>query len=275
MFKKYLVIASKKDLAGVNITTQLSQFRKNPLLSSMKKDGVSFDFYLIEDEIIHTKNLDLSKINQYDFVIFASKHESKNKEKTLSIHAPGNWSIANLGGESEKICPTSALFSKQLFENIISNAREFKLNNYKITLEATHHGPLIEKPCLFLEIGSTPTEWKDNRAGFFLAKVLSETIETFEPSKYREVAFGIGGNHYCPTFNKLQEKSNIAISHVIPQYMLPLTQRMIDEAKRKTLEDIDFVVIDWKGCGNSESREQVVDMLEKNYISWKKTSEIK
>ena len=35
MFKKYLIVASKKDLAGVNITTQLSQFG-------------NFNFYLVE-----------------------------------------------------------------------------------------------------------------------------------------------------------------------------------------------------------------------------------
>ena len=31
---------------------------------------------------------------------------------------------------------------------------------YKLTLECTHHGPLIEKPCVFIEIGSTETEWE-------------------------------------------------------------------------------------------------------------------
>ena len=90
MYKKYLIIASKKDLAGINITTQLSQFRQNPLLSSMKQSS-AFDFYLVDDEIIYTENLDLEKIKQYDFVIFASKHKSEKKERTLSIHAPGNW----------------------------------------------------------------------------------------------------------------------------------------------------------------------------------------
>ena len=66
--KKYLVVGSKKDLASVNITTQLSQFRPNPLMKSMGNNP-SFDFYLVEDHQIYTENLDLEKINKYDFII--------------------------------------------------------------------------------------------------------------------------------------------------------------------------------------------------------------
>jgi len=56
MYKKYLVVASKKDKAGINITTNLSQFRKNPLVSSMS-DEAGFDFYLVEDEIIFHRKI--------------------------------------------------------------------------------------------------------------------------------------------------------------------------------------------------------------------------
>ena len=90
MYQKYLVVASKKDKAGINITTQLSQFRKNPVLVSMS-ESPSFDFYLIDTEIIDDSGIDQDKINRYDFIIFASKHQSEQKEKTLSVHAPGNW----------------------------------------------------------------------------------------------------------------------------------------------------------------------------------------
>ena len=70
MYKKYLIVASKLDKAGINITTQLSQFRQNPLLTSMK-DSPNFDFYLCDQEIIYTENLNLEKFDQYDFIIFA------------------------------------------------------------------------------------------------------------------------------------------------------------------------------------------------------------
>ena len=153
MYKNYLIVASKLDKAGINITTNLSQFG-------------NFNFYLVDKEITKTENLDLEKINNYDFIIFASKHSSEKGGKTLSIHAPGNWGKANLGGKDYKVCKSSALFQKQLFEKIKKVKEEFRLNNYELTLECTHHGPLIDKPCIFIEIGSTENEWKDRKAGF-------------------------------------------------------------------------------------------------------------
>jgi len=274
MYKKYLVIASKKDTAGINITTNLSQFRKSPLLSSMQNNAPNFDFYFPEEEIIFTENLDLEKINKYDFIIFASRHKSEQKEKTLSIHAPGNFRNANFGGEPGRVCKSSALFQKQLFEKINQTATQYQLDKYKITLECTHHGPLINKPCVFVEIGSTETEWKDKRAGFVVAKSIHAVIENFKENPYNEIAIAIGGPHYCPSFNKIQLESNIAISHVISQYVFPLTEEMVKEALEKTQEEVDFVVLDWKGMGTAEQRQQALDILSKLYVSYKKTSDI-
>ena len=274
MYQKYLIIASKLDKAGINITTQLSQFRENPVLSSMK-NAPSFDFYLVDKEIIYTENLDLEKINKYDFVIFASKHQSDKKTKTVSVHTPGNWREAMFGGEKEKICKTSALFQKQIFEKLADNVHSYDLKDYEVTLECTHHGPLIKPPCLFIEIGSTETEWTDRRAGFILAKTIKDTITEFKENPYNEIAIAIGGPHYCPNFNKIQLNSNIAISQIIPQYVFPLKEEMIKEAISKTQEEIDFVLLDWKGLGKSEQRREIINVLDKLYLNYKRTSEIK
>jgi D-aminoacyl-tRNA deacylase len=261
MYKNYLIVASKLDNAGINITTQLSQFG-------------NFHFYLVDKEIIYTENLDLEKINNYDFVIFASKHRSEMGNKTLSIHAPGNFGKADFGGVDGRVCKTSALFQKQLFEKLKLNADKFHLKDYDLTLECTHHGPLINKPCIFAEIGATETEWKDRKAGFILAKAIFEAISDFKENPYNEIAIGIGGPHYCPNFNKIQMNSNIAISHIIPQYAFPITEEMVQEAIGGTQEDIDLILLDWKGLGNSEQRQQALDVLNKFYIQKKKTSEI-
>lgn len=273
MYKKYLVIASKKDRAGINITTNLSQFRQNPVLSLMKQ-GINFDFYLVDNEIIFTENLNLEKINKYDFVIFASKHKSEKNEKTLSVHAPGNWRRAEFGGEQGKVCKTSALFQKQIFEKLNGIAKEYYLEKYSITLECTHHGPLIEKPCIFIEIGSTETEWQDRKAGFIIAKAISDTINSFQKNPYNEIAIGIGGPHYCPNFNKIQLNSNVALSHIIPGYAIPVSEEMLKEAIEKTEEEIDFVVLDWKGIGSAGQRQHLINLLGKMYIQWKKTSDV-
>ncbi|MBI5803490.1 D-tyrosyl-tRNA(Tyr) deacylase, partial [Candidatus Pacearchaeota archaeon] len=148
------------------------------------------------------------------------------------------------------------------------------LKDYEITMEATHHGPLIDRPCVFVEIGSTETEYNDRRAGFILAKTISDTIFSLKENPYNEVAIAIGGPHYCPNFNKIQAKSNIAISHVIPSYSFPLTEEMIKEAISKTEEEVDLAVLDWKGLGTSEQRKQILGILDKLYIRYERTSDV-
>ncbi|MDP3986765.1 MAG: D-aminoacyl-tRNA deacylase [Nanoarchaeota archaeon] len=261
MYKKILIIASKLDKAGINIVNQLAHFG-------------NFNLYVVEGEAVYTENLDLEKVNSFDFVIFASKHVSERGDKTLSVHAPGNWRSADFGGVRGKVCKTSALFMKQAFERLDENVRKYELKNYKVTLEATHHGPLLDKPCMFIEIGSTETEWTDRRAGFIIAKTISETIENFKENPNNEVAIAIGGPHYCPNFNDIQLKSNVAISHVIPQYAFPLTEEMVKEAIEKTEEEVDMFLLNWKGLGQAERREEVMEILDKFHIPKKKTGEI-
>jgi len=264
MYNKFLIVASKEDVAGINITTQLSQFPNKG----------NFSFYLLDKDIVNTENLDLEKINLFDFVIFASKHVSSSGEKTLSVHTPSNWRSADYGGEAGKVCPSSALFFKQLFSKLSENAKESDLKNYKVTMETTHHGPLINKPCVFIEIGPTETEWKDKRAAFIVAKTISDIMDSFSENPYNEVAVAIGGPHYCPSFNKIQESSNVAISHVISQNAFPLTEAMVKEAIEKTEEEIDMILLDWKGLGKTEHKQEVLKILDKFYIPKKKTGEV-
>ncbi|MBI2043825.1 hypothetical protein HYT24_00485 [Candidatus Pacearchaeota archaeon] len=273
-YQKYLVVASKKDSAGVNITTQLSQFRKNLLASGMQKNAVNFDFYLVDEEIIYTENLDLEKINKYDFIVFASKHSSEKGQKAIAIHAVGNFRSADYGGEKGKVGKASAFFNKQLFEKMNENVARYGLKDYAVTMEATHHGPLIDRPCVFVEIGSTETEYQDRRAGFVVAKTISDTIFSFKENPYNEVAIAIGGPHYCPNFNKIQDKSNLAISHVVSAYSFPLTEEMVKEVVSKTEEEVDLAILDWKGLGTAEQRQSILDILNKLYIRYEKTSDI-
>ena len=57
--------------------------------------------------------------------------------------------------------------------------------------------------------------------------------------------------------------------------MQPIEENMIKESIEKTFEEVDFAIIDWKGLGKSEQRDKVIEILEKNYIQWKKTSNIR
>ena len=262
MINKFLIVGSKSDTASRNIVMNLMDFG-------------GFEFHLIDGEMLKTENLDLEKINSYDLVIFASKHKSEKKEKTLSIHAPGNFKEVWGGGESGRLGPASALFNKHFFYTLNKVREESGLLRYSVTMEVTHHGPLIERPSVFIEIGGSEEEWKDKKASFVIAKTIRDAINTWKENPYNEIAVGIGGPHYCPNFNKLQLKSNAAISHIIPKYVFPVTEEMVLESINKTVEEVDFVIIDWKGMGPAEERDKVIKILEKNYIHWKKSGDVR
>ena len=54
-YMKYLIIGSKTDKASRNIVMNLMEFG-------------GFDFHIIDDSMLKTENLDMTKISHYDFV---------------------------------------------------------------------------------------------------------------------------------------------------------------------------------------------------------------
>ena len=49
---------------------------------------------------------------------------------------------------------------------------------------------------------------------------------------------------------------------------------MLSEAEQKTTEQIKTVLIDWKGCGKSEDRQNVINMIEQSGLKPKRTKEV-
>jgi len=254
---KFVILASRKDHAGMNIARQLE----------ILGERVNY----LDAESIYSENID--KKIEGDFFIFVSKHKSEKNVKTLTVHAPGNWRKADFGGQLEKVCPTNSFFLKHLFLILSEKARE-KIRDFQVSLEATHHGPYLEKPCYFIEIGSSENEWKNETAARIIAETVQEAIETYDSDEKFISAIGIGGPHYCPNFNKVQASKEYALGHIIPEYTLPLTDKMINEAIEKTLPKPKSVVLDWKGLGKSEQRQEVIKLIEKAELKYVRTDKI-
>ncbi len=265
MDMRFAIAYSKLDSAGVNIIRHLKKsfLPQIPIL----------DFNC---ELIYAYGLNSKKnpfLRNVDFLVFASKHKSAKGEASLTVHAPGNWKNADYGGLSMKACPTSAFVIKYLFKELNKNAEVLK-GKYNVTLEVTHHGPLTEIPCCFIEIGSSEKEWNDEEAGRVIAdSILS--LQNFDKNDFNWIpVVGIGGPHYAPNFNKVQLDSDYAVGHIISEYSLPLTESILKEAEEKTEEIIKEVLIDWKGCGNSESRERVLNIVKNSGLKSKRTKNV-
>ncbi len=254
---KFGVVISKKDKAGLNIGEHL------------KKLGI--DFYLTEKKSIDENNAD-ELVGDADFVIFATKHKSAKGNRSLTCHAPGNWRGADYGGRAGKVCKTSGLFLKLLF-GILNDEAQKQGWEQEVSLECTHHGPYIEKPCCFIEIGSSEKDWGDKKAGEIIAKTIKRAME--EKVRGCESVIGIGGPHYCPNFSKIQLNSKYAVGHVIPNYVFPLTSEMVDEALDGMVEKVRSVVVDWKGCGRAGEREEAINLLRKKGLEVLRSDKIK
>ena len=265
---RFAIAYSKKDPAGMNIIKQLKkQFLPQVLFLDTNQEIVYFN--LSERKYPILKNV--------DFVVFASKHQSAKKENSLSLHAPGNFRNADFGGVQGKLCMTSAIAMKYLFQQLNKIASENKeiSEKYNVTLEVTHHGPVADIPCCFIEIGSDEEQWNDENAGEIIAKTIL-SLQEFEPKIINGwiPTIGIGGPHYAPNFNKVQLNSEYAIGHIIPEYSLPLTESILKEAEAKTSEQIKEVLIDWKGCGSSEQRQEIINLLDKIGLKHKRTGNV-
>ena len=62
--------------------------------------------------------------------------------------------------------------------------------DFQITIEATHHGPThLKKPSIFVEIGTTESQWNDESLCSSVAKLVVDTYE--QPTNSSQFAMGV------------------------------------------------------------------------------------
>jgi len=86
---------------------------------------------------------------------------------------------------------------------------------FETSFEVTHHGPYLETPAMYVEIGSDETMWGHRGAAEAIASAIMEAGEEQGP-----VAIGIGGGHYAPRFTDVVSTSRIAFGHMMPTYAI-------------------------------------------------------
>lgn len=266
------IISSKKDTAGMNIKDSLldlfnfketeEKFDSNPVFELEENDKIKL--YATESVQIHAENID-KKINA-DLFLFASRHSASSGLKTLSCHPIGNFGKAEFGGKEGKLCIAPASFLKNALIELNKYGNEIQ---HEVTLEATHHGPFVEKPIMFIELGSDEENWKNKEAANIIAKTIIKILKNGE-NKYYESVFVIGGSHYNYIANKVMLKTNYAVGHICPKHNLEaLNESLIKEAMEKTIPKAKFVLLDWKGLGKEKQR--ILSILEKNNIKYERS----
>jgi len=268
-----LFIASTQDTAGMNIANQLIANH------SFKKQTETFQDNPIYTKILHNKQTKLVFVNteivntQFlkdhftpSLYVFLSRHNSKQGIPTLSVHTPGNLSEAKFGGKPKTVSVSPVAAMKNALKEMSKLATQQNLD-YEVSYECTHHGPSLDTPAMFVELGSSPEQWKDIKA----AKVVSEAAVTgLKEGSDSPVALGIGGPHYNKKFTKLALSDEWAFGHMIPKYALEdVDAKMLRHCVERTFEPVDSVVLDWKGI-KGEHKPRIVSVLEELGLSLEK-----
>jgi D-aminoacyl-tRNA deacylase len=126
-------------------------------------------------------------------------------------------------------------------------------------MEATHHGPTsLQKPVLFVELGSSEKYWGDRKAASVVCKALMESLR--EKAIWSKVAIGFGGTHYSEKFTKLLIEGDVAFAFVAPKYALPhIDEKMVGQMIQRSSAPVRYAALDWKGLG--PHKEKVVALI--------------
>jgi len=247
-----LIVASTQDTAGMSIAQKIIEQYKLRKTSQIYHDLPVYQ-QLFEDTeiklvIVRTETIETQYItNDFtpELIIFVSRHSSQSGIPTLSVHTPGNLtSQAEKGGLPRQISMSPASAMKEALEEMARQIREKQLD-YKVSYECTHHGPSLNVPAMFAELGSSPPQWKDVNAAEAVAHAAITAARTHA---VYPTAIGIGGPHYNAKFTKIVFTTPTAFGHMIPKHVISqIDTSMLEQCTIRTVEKVETVILDWKG----------------------------
>ncbi len=271
-----LLVASSQDAAGTNIAKHVLQHfpfndtnhafqEKTVFLAEIA--GKKVTYVTLKEEAVNAQNLPQHFPN-LELIVFLSRHSSQSGTPTLSVHTPGNFAAAELGGLPKTLSVSPANAMHDALKALKRLKEEMRLD-YEVTYEGTHHGPSLNVPTMFVELGSSPKQWNDLAAAAAVAEAAMEAIANFGNSKQPAV-LGIGGTHYNQKFTKMALDDEAVFGHMIPKYAIPLVDpEILRQCVERTLEKVDCAVLDWKGI-KSEDKPQLLNALQEIRLPYKK-----
>ena len=263
-----VLVTSSNDLAGTTMSRYLMRSAEFASGSNRNADGQSYQspryrniqLYIFSGNLLTLENIN-DLYSNADVFIFLSKHRSQSSVPTLTCHFTGNFSAdASYGGNPRQIAISYPSLQKGYLKAITA-ARQ-KVSGYEVIIEATHHGPTsLNKPVLFIELGSSEKQWADENAAAVICDTLLDILDNgFE--RYDKVGIALGGTHYPKKFNKLLLESKFALAAVASKHNLEvIDQEMLNQMIEKSIEKVTHVVLDSKGLGRQKDR--ILKLLEK------------
>jgi D-aminoacyl-tRNA deacylase len=247
-----LLVAYKSDPAGYNMANFISQ--------SMEQDGKIYHGKNFDLVIIPTPSISadwLEEKYEYDGFVFLSKHASETGTLALTCHSTGNFSEARFGGFERQIAIPHPHLQKSYLQSLWKRRKDF--TKFEIILEATHHGPTaLNKPVLFIEIGTTEKEWNDKELCKNVAMIVIDVM-SIQPKKH-DTAICFGSNHYPEKFTKVVLEGEYALGTIMPKHALEFLDHSLFSHILKRNNEAKFALLDWRGLG--KHKQKVMDFIE-------------
>ncbi|WP_340100362.1 D-aminoacyl-tRNA deacylase [Salinibaculum salinum] len=159
-----------------------------------------------------------------DVLVFASKHAGETGQ-LLTAHHTGNFGPADHGGEDNAVahaCPNT-------HAHVLDALETHAPAGYDVGMEGTHHGPTdVGAPSMFVEVGSSQSEWDDPAAARATARAILDCRgvpadcdpENGGGDVHRRHLLGIGGGHYAPRFERVVKETDWAVGHIAADWGL-------------------------------------------------------
>jgi len=263
-----LIVASNKDAASLNIKKQIlnhynfsetaENFQEKPIYTA-EISGREIKLITLNEESVYAQNI-TDYFENLELTLFISRHSSESGTPTLSVHTPGNLGEAELGGLPRRVSVSPANTMREALK-VMQKLRDEMRLEYEVCYECTHHGPSLNLPAMFVQLGSSPKQWNDLNASEAVAHATIKAISTFGKAEAKAV-LGIGGPHYNSKFTRIALESETAFGHMIPKYAIPYTDtEILRQCVEKTLEKVECAILDWKGI-KGEHKAKLVEMLQ-------------
>jgi len=273
-----LLVSSNKDVASINIANQILQhytfqktlenFQDNPIYTTNFNQKV-VTLIRINEESINAQKLP-ENFTDAELIIFISRHSSQSGTPTLTVHPTGNFASADFGGLSRTVSVSPAVAMSNTLKMLTFFQQKLELFDYDVTFEVTHHGPSLNVPTMFVELGSSMLQWTNSKAAYAIACSVISTIANFKLKPTQKAVIGIGGTHYNKKFTHMALNSETFFGHMIPKYAVANVDiSMLKHCVERSLEQISEVVLDWRGI-KSEDKPDLIATLDASKLVYRK-----
>ena len=214
-----LLICTEPDIPSMNMRDSLMKIKEWEPVGS--DDGTFMfrcgDDYMMSSQRWHIDFEDVLEVagklgSDPDLVVFMSRHSSESEKPVLTVHPIGNFHGNELGGKEKTLVKAAPACMSDALRRIDSLN---DMENMDVSFEVTHHGPWVDCPTFFIEVGSSIPQWENKHAAWILALALSDNRKIDYP-----VAVGVGGGHYAPRFTEAVLERKVNIGHMIPNYQM-------------------------------------------------------